>query len=434
MRNEAEQAEIIASDSKTGRAAFWWNMAASTLYAFQSVILLMVLTRTVGLVYAGVFTLAYANGNLFLTIGKYGMRNYQVSDVTGQYSFGEYLTSRWASVLAMMAVSVCYVACVAHAREYSPEKSWIILWMCAFKAVDAVEDVYHGEYQRQGRLDVAARIMTLRLAVTVVCFALLVIVSGDLLLTLIVSTCLTAAVLYVSLRYCRRYFRLDRTADREKIWTLLIDCLPLAAGGFLSFYIGNAPKYAIDAVLNDELQACYGFISMPVFIIGVLNGFIFTPMLYRMSVMWAEQDRKAFLGRTYVLSAVVAVITVVCLAGAWLLGIPALSLLYDTDLSAYKAELLVLLCGGGFLGLSGLLSALITIMREQKGILISYLLVSAGALFFSGPVVEQYEMAGAAWLYLLLMGVLCLFFGVLYLYAFKKHAGPGTGREDAGGP
>lgn len=59
---------------------------------------------------------------------------------------------------------------------------------------------------------------------------------------------------------------------------------------FLSFYIGNAPKYAIDSILNDGLQACCGFIAMPVFVIGLLNNFIFNPMISRMSFMWSEKE------------------------------------------------------------------------------------------------------------------------------------------------
>ena len=70
--------------------AYIWNMAGGMLYAFQSVILLMVITRTVDLYSAGIFTIAYASANLFLTIGKYGMRNYQVTDVVPKFDSVSY--------------------------------------------------------------------------------------------------------------------------------------------------------------------------------------------------------------------------------------------------------------------------------------------------------------------------------------------------------
>lgn len=402
------------------KSSFLWNMASSMLYAFQSVILLMILTRTVGLLYAGIFTLAYANANLFLNIGKYGMRNYQVSDVEQHYSFGEYLASRKISVFAMMLLATLYVIFIAYTRNYTLEKSWIIIWMCCFKAIDAIEDVYYGEYQRQNRLDIAAKVMTLRLGISLLLFSIIVVVTGNLLLALIVSTFMSIFLLYLCLRITKDFFLINREKQPGNVRRLLWECLPLATGAFLSFYIGNAPKYAIDSLLNDELQACYGFIAMPVFVIGLLNGFVFTPMIYRLSVQWNDRNYNAFVRGTIFQIGIVAVVTLICVVGAWIVGIPVLSFLYNTDLSAFKIELLILLGGGGFLGLSGLLSALLTVMRKQSGILIGYILVSGCALFFSKPIVKQHEMLGAAWIYLVLMCVLCLCFGIIYLYSINK--------------
>ena len=73
--------ETFLNQSKNPvRDSYIWNMAGSFLLAFQSVIILMVLTRICDLSEAGIFTIAYANANLFFTIGKYGMRYFQASD------------------------------------------------------------------------------------------------------------------------------------------------------------------------------------------------------------------------------------------------------------------------------------------------------------------------------------------------------------------
>ena len=125
------------------RDSFIWNMAGSMLMAFQSVIMLMILTRVLGLKEAGIFTIAYANANLFLTIGKYGMRNFQVSDVRGQFSFPEYGISRVLTSAVMLIVSIGYVWYIGNKNAYSLDKSLVIIWMCVFKMVDAAEDVYH---------------------------------------------------------------------------------------------------------------------------------------------------------------------------------------------------------------------------------------------------------------------------------------------------
>ena len=93
--------QFLLNSKNVERDSFVWNMVCSFLAAFQSVILLMVLTRTVDLVTAGIFTIANANANLFLYVGKFGVRNYQVSDVRHEYSFREYHISRVLTELLM---------------------------------------------------------------------------------------------------------------------------------------------------------------------------------------------------------------------------------------------------------------------------------------------------------------------------------------------
>lgn len=233
----------------------------------------MILTRTVGLVVSGIFTIAYANANLFLNIGKYGMRNYQVSDVKKEFSFQDYLTSRWITSILMM-VSVVYVVYTAFSNDYTIEKTWIIIWMCLFKVPDALEDIYYGQYQKKGRLDVAAKALTLRMIFTIIFFAAVVVLTKDLLITLILTTCFTFLLMAFFLGVTYPSFREEKKEKSQKVWKLLQCCFPVFLSAFLSFYIGNAPKYAIDAQLSDELQACYGFIAMPVFVIGLLNNFV----------------------------------------------------------------------------------------------------------------------------------------------------------------
>ena len=413
--------KFLTQSKNIDRDSYIWNMTGSMLNAFQSVIMLMVLTRIVNLYEAGLFTIAYANANLFLNIGKYGVRNFQVSDTNRQFSFREYNRSRYITTFAMLIVSFGYVAVVAHTNHYTAEKSQIIIWMCLFKIIDSLEDVYHGFYQQNNRLDIAGKCMTLRMISTIVVFVASLFVFKKLLPALIVATIFTTAVyiLFTNLT-CREFKQSYGEADSKNILQQLRLCFPLFLGCFLAFYIGNAPKYAIDSILNDELQACYGFIAMPVFVIGLLNNFIFNPIISRMSLMWNEGEIKPFLKLLAKQLLIVLAITVICEAGAYLLGIPVLSWLYNTDLAPYKAELLVLLLGGGFLALSGLLVTIITILRMQKVLAAGYSIVALIALLLSNIMVNNYAIMGAAVLYLVLMVLLCVLFAVPLVYRLLK--------------
>lgn len=412
---------FLLDDKNIERDSFLWNMIGSMLMAFQSVIMLMILTRVLGLVDAGIFTIAFANANLFLNIGKYGMRNFQVSDVKRQFSFADYKVSRIITVMAMLLTSIGYTLYTAYENTYSIEKTQIIIWMCLFKIVDAVEDIYHGYYQQENRLDVASKCLALRMFSTILVFSLGLIIFKNQLVALIISTILTTVLFLLFTKWTINGFQISSSkCNKENVIMLLKLCFPLFAGAFLSFYIGNAPKYAIDATLSDELQACYGFIAMPVFVIGLLNSFIFNPMLYKMTQLWDSGRVKKFVAQTITQSGIVFLITIICIGGAYLLGIPVLSLLYNTNLSPYKTELLILLLGGGFLGFSGLLNAFITIIRCQKWIMWGYVFIAILAFLCSNPIVEMHGMLGAAILYTALMGGLCIIFVLLFIYGILK--------------
>ena len=186
------------------RAAYRWNSAGGTLFALQSVIMLVVLTRVCDVYTAGVFTIAFANSNLFLNIGKFGMRKFQVSDRQQEFSFREYRASRIISCAAMMAASCAYIMYSTITLGYSSEKTLVMIVMCAFKAVDAFEDVYTGAYQREDRLDIGAKMITIRMAAALILFAIVAVISGDLLLSLSVITLFSIVFLAAQIFYVRR--------------------------------------------------------------------------------------------------------------------------------------------------------------------------------------------------------------------------------------
>jgi O-antigen/teichoic acid export membrane protein len=394
------------------------------LMAFQSVIMLIVLTHVVGLIDAGIFTIAYANANLLLTIGKYGMRNFQVSDSLREYSFGEYKTSRIITSLMMMLIAMSLILYLTVHNGYSPEKTMTLIIMCVFKLVDAVEDVYHGLYQQCGRLDVAGKCLTLRMVITIIVFCVCLTLLHDLLAALTIATIITAFLAFVLITTTYGAFTeytIDRGWKLKKIMKLLLACFPLFIGMFMSLYIGNAPKYAIDYLLDDQMQACYGFISMPVFIVSLLGGFIFNPMIADISERWNAGDTLVFKKKILRQLMYIMIILAVCLLGGYFFGLPVLSFIYNTDLDPYLTELLILLASGGFVAVSVLFVIAVTIIRYQTAVAVIYAFISALAFILSPIFVARYSLMGAAVLYFILTGIQCLLFALLLWLGVRRH-------------
>lgn len=403
---------FLLNPENSARDSYLWNMVSNMTNAFQSVLLLAIMTRTVGLTEAGIFSIAYANANLLLALGGYGMREFHNTDVGHKFSFSTYRSARLVTILAMLLTAVISCLISAARQDYSNYKTAVMILMCVWRAVDAFEDVYAGQYQSNDRLDVGAKVMALRMLASLAAFCAGLILLQDLLIALVIAivTAVTADLLLLTMT---RHIAGEKAgrAKLKDVFVLLKTCAPLCVAGFLTLYIGNAPKYAIDRILSDELQACYGFVAMPVFVIGLLNGFVFNPIMYKMSLMWQTNQISAFARRVIIQIGIVAAITAVCELGAFLLGIPVLSWLYNTDLTAYKDELLMLLLGGGFLSLANLCASVLTIMRKHRYTMYMNLTVAAVALFTANYFVEKFQLFGAAAMYVCLMALLFLLAG-----------------------
>lgn len=400
---------------------FLWNAVGGVLNAGQSVFLLIVITRVCGLEAAGIFSIAFATGNLFLYLGNYGVRNYQVSDLSEKYSFHDYLRHRLCTVLLMLAAAAVYTAWSAKTGNYSNYKTSCVLAMCVCKAVDCLEEVFEGRYQQKGRLDRSGKLVTFRLLVSIGGMIAVLLVTRDLLTAVWWGVFLAAAASALIIWRYRETAAFERTAfSFSGIAGLMRECFPVCAANFLSFYLINEPKYAIDAAMDETAQACYNFIAMPVFVIQLLNMFLYQPMLIRMTASWENGRRKEFLGYFGRICGALALISAPILLAAWIFGIPVLSWLYATDLSALRTELLLIMTGGIFLAFNGFYCAVLTIMRKQREIPLTYLAGAVLSLVSTPVMVRESGIVGAVLSFVLVMAAVTVLLTAQFVFALRN--------------
>ncbi|MBQ9983282.1 MAG: lipopolysaccharide biosynthesis protein [Lachnospiraceae bacterium] len=412
---------LFGNEKEIGKNCYVWNSLAGLINASEAVVLSMVVTRITNLGDAGILTIAFAIGNLLMTIGKFGVRNYQVTDMDEKNKFADYFYLRIASVLIMLISSVGYVIYSVSFLGDSIKKAIVIFCFCSIYMIESIEDVFWGLYQRKGRLDVGGRIFSYRWIATMIIFSLMLFLTKNLMLasiagflaTLLISTLLV----WKSFPYFKSSFW---NGDKHRVWSLTKQCVSLFLVSFLLFYITNSPKYALDQFMSDEVQACYGFIFMPVFVIELLNNFLYQPILVKISEEWNEGAIAAFKTRINRQLIIIILLTVICIIGAYFLGIPFLSLLYATDLKPYKLDLLILLVGGGMMAIVGFLSVIMTVMRQQKQLLYGYVIVAIVAYLVMGYMVKAFGMHGASVMFMLLISLLAFIFGIEVLYYCNK--------------
>ena len=395
-----------------------WNLISSLEYSLQSAVLMLVVTRVSGLYVAGVFTICYTLTQMMSTIGNYGMRSFQVSDIKREYSFQTYFSSRIVSTLIMIIICMSF----AVFQGYDSEKMLIIIALCGYRMVDSMEDVFHGEMQKSLRFDVASKIMSARIFIATLAFSISHIITKDLFfssMVLAISAVIVSVILnwIAIVEFEEIYLKVKITG----IMKLLLVCLPVCLGEFLYNYLINAPKYAIDRNLSEETQTIFSILFMPIFAINMLSSFIFKPMIVNMGVLWNDGEYKKFIMCVLKQMITIIVLTIVLMLAGAIVGIDIMGWMYNVDLDIYRVLFAVLILFGGVAAMVAFLVVVLTIIRKQEYIMISYGIALVLTLLFIDTIVIKYKIWGAGIAYGLSMSiVMLLLLAVLVTTMYKK--------------
>lgn len=424
---------LLGREEKAASQSFIWYSLGGLLNAGQSALLLLFISAYTSQEEAGIYSIGYAIACLALTIGNYGIRNFQATDLKHKYSFSIYLTVRVLTDVVMLLFVLGNILRGRYLLEYSWEKCMIILLLCLLKLADSIEDVYHGQYQNQGRLDIAGKCLATRYMVLLVVFSISLLVSRKLLVSALITTLVVFVYLFYTLKGTVGVFQLQQHLvwNPKEILGLLKDCFSLFAGAFLALYIANVPKYAIDQYRSEVEQAYFSYIFMPVYVVNVLNTFIYQPMLTQMTEHYLAGRKKEF-RRLFIrqLGIIILLVSIILLVG-YFLGIPVLGWMYHAELTDYKKAFMILLVGSGFLATEGYIAAIITLMRQQKWLLLGYGASALCALLAAKKTILQYGVEGAAWLYTAIVLLQMLIFVILFVvFCHRRDAHLYQGEEE----
>jgi O-antigen/teichoic acid export membrane protein len=396
-----------------------WNMIGTLVYSIATILLATIVKRIAGTGAGDDFTFAFTLGQTLLTIGYFEVRLFQVTDGREEYQFQDYFSFRLITCLLMMLACLVYLLVTGRRGEMY----FLILLMCLFKMMDALADVFEGDYQKHERLDLAGKSLTIRTIAAVAVFTLVLLAIKNV-LTAAAAMTLTAFVVICSINPRMRccYGQTSRLGVRgNRLWSLFSACFFLALGAFLCNCILNGVKFAVDAYASD-CNYVFGALFMPTAVINLFSGMIFKPVLTTLTSYYDRHQYRSFLKLLGVLMGVVVLLTVVCIVGAWLLGVPVLSAIYAVDLAPYKTELLILLVGGGLNAAGILVYYALVVMRRQKNILVCYAITFACTCVLPFYMVRRMAIRGAAIAFVLVMLVQLAVFSALLLWTCGKES------------
>ena len=403
----------------TGKSSFVWTVLSGCVYALSSVVFLMVVSHHLGDTAAGVYSAASMIAMQLITVGRFSVRSFQVSDVNDEYSFSEYFSFRVLTCLVMLVALLVW----GLVGGYRGESLVIVLAFGIYKVCDAMADVFEGQLQRRSRLDVAGRCQCLMNLSLIAVFILGVFISGNLMTATILLA--VGAVLFLPAFYLpafRRYGGTDTgmlklSLSGRSLRGLFDGCIALFVSSFLYSFMNNVPRYAIRKLYDGEegviLLGHFTELFTPVFAVDLLAGFTMRLWLTPMAEAYDRRDGASFGKKKWAQLGIIAGITLAACLFAYTLGGPVLSWLYGTDLTAYAPELTLLMAAGGFVAVETLYENIVTIYRGQKHTLwINPVTILSGSVLLIF-LVRAFGIRGAAVGYLIMTALRAVGFAIL---------------------
>ena len=415
-----------------------WNIAGSFVYALASMVLSFLVFRVAGDDQGGIFAFGFSTlGQQMFIVAYFGIRPFQITDGTGEYSFGDYLEHRNVTCIIALAVGAVFLTYRHGTGLYSASKSMILLLLVIYKVIDGYADVYESEFQRQGSLYLTGKSNFFRTILSVSVFLVTLIAFEHLLFSCLMAVAAQAAgVALFNLDVIHALPQVKWEKGEKKTGRIFRSTTFLFVSAFLDFYVFSAAKYAIDLRMSDADSGYFNFIFMPTSVIYMVANFVIRPFLTRLTQLWTHRDLEQFRRELMRIGAIITGLTVLAVGATAILGRWVLSIMevilgndYQGRLADYYGAFIVIVLGGGFYALANLMYYALVIMRRQRAIFTVYLAAAAAAAIISGLLVSAFGINGAAGCYLLLMIGLVLGFGLYTAGAYqsekKENAGNG---------
>lgn len=316
-----------------------WNSAGSLTYlGLQWLITIFVVRLSSGYDAAGQLSLAMAISNIFTPFAMYKVRAYQVSDVRGEYSTGEYVGFRIVTIVASLAVVGVYTVITCDASTY-----FVIAGYVLFKAVDVFIDVLHGVDQKHGRMDYIGQSLMLRGVLSFAGFCLTLFLTNDLNLAVMAMVMVTVPVVFFDIRNARQFDSLKPSFNPRLMYSLAKCCLPAVLAAFFCSAASTIPRQYLAFAFGDASLGVYSSVAAPVLIVQMGASYLYNPLLVPFSECFARGDTKGFASLFGKVTLGICLLSLICGLGFSLFGEWALVLFYGDSIRPYAYLLLPML-------------------------------------------------------------------------------------------
>jgi len=393
----------MTSERKIFLKNFIWNILGTGLNSFNSLFFLIIVTRVNGINDAGIFSIAYSTALILYTIGLYSGRLCQVTDIENKVKDKDYILNRIITCVLMIVLAIGFV----FIKQYTSYKMWIFILLCVYKATEAFADILYGIMQKNELLYKSGQSLTIKSLGGLIIFLIVDILTHNLILACgsIILLNIITIIIFDCIIVCKKLIDFKTKVNLKNVWKIFKSEFFVFANSFAGIYVLNAPKYAIDNYLTEDVQAIFGYIMMPATVITLFTQFIFMPYLNKLKELYENKDMSGFKKIASKIKLAVVAFGIFASLAAFIIGPEVLSLIYGENLIDYRINLTVILASYIMYGISYVNLVLLTTTRDTFVQFVVYIITMIVACVGSNILVQKLNIDGATISVLITLGV-----------------------------
>jgi len=381
------------SEKKLFLKNFIWNSLGTGINSFNSLFFLIIVTRVNDIQTAGIFSIAYATATILYTLAMYSGRLCQVTDIENKIKDKDYIANRALTCFIMMIGATGFLL----VKQYSGFKTTIFALLAIFKGLEAFSDILYGIMQKNDILYKSGQSLSLKGFIGIAAFLIVDLITRDLRLACLAVIIVNIAVLviYDYFMITKKLINKENKVNKKNVLSIFKSEFFVFVNSFAGIYILNAPKYAIDSFLTEDIQAIYGYIMMPATVMTLFTQFIVMPFLGKLKDMYESQKLKEIEQVTFKIKLIVIAFGMFAVLAAFLLGPEFLGLVYGLDLTAYRINLCVIIGSYIFYAISYINLVTLTTIRHTFIQFVIYVASMGIAYIGSTFLVKNFGINGA---------------------------------------
>lgn len=388
-----------------------WNTAGNLFYYFGQWIITVLVVWLSSYENAGYLSLAMSTSGTFSAIALFGVRNYQVSDVQGEYTTEEYVGSRiWTCFIAFLLCSLFSIN-IGSIYQMLCINAYMLI-----RVAEAFVDVLQGVEQIHSRYNYIGKSYIIRGILTVCVFVFGICATNNLaiVLYLIAISNLLFVILYDYKMVCRlERFEIEWKGKHK--YSLLKKCLPIVVFSFLLNLVSLIPRIVLQQYVGVEEFGIYVSIASPVSIVQIASLALFTPFIPMLSRYYDSDSINQFRVMINKLYAAIFLSGMLIVTAMLLFGKVGLAILFGRDILQQYQLFMPLVCCAILIVIVWVGATLLTIIREigyiLKCIVVALVICMSSVTFF----VKKYGENGASYIQIISL-VICV---VLMLVIFE---------------